>query len=211
MGTDRMPTSKTLLNCVYAFLIGGAICCIGQLVGDAGTLCLSLDEKQRAAFTSIVMIFLGALFTGVGLYDKLAAHNEVHWHWEGGPGERVAAAHAKVYITSANGLAETGEVINIDGAGNRVAATLFGHEKVYFVIGRNKLAPTYEEALWRARNIAAPKNAQRLGKKTPCAIKGDRCYDCKSPDRICRGLVVLWGPSIGVETEIILVDQERGL
>ncbi|MDY3985689.1 lactate utilization protein [Dysosmobacter sp.] len=147
----------------------------------------------------------------LGLYDKLAAHNEVHWHWEGGPGERVAAAHAKVYITSANGLAETGEIINIDGAGNRVAATLFGHGKVYFVIGRNKLAPTYEEALWRARNIAAPKNAQRLGKKTPCAVKGDKCYDCKSPDRICRGLVVLWGPSIGVETEIVLVDQDLGL
>ena len=147
----------------------------------------------------------------LGLYDKLAAHNEVHWHWEGGPGERVAAAHAKVYITSANGLAETGEIINIDGAGNRVAATLFGHGKVYFVIGRNKLAPTYEEALWRARNIAAPKIAQRLGKKTPCAVKGDKCYDCKSPDRICRGLVVLWGPSIGVETEIVLVDQDLGL
>lgn len=73
MVNDRMPKSKTLLNCVYAFLIGGAICCIGQLVGDAGTLCLSLDEKQRAAFTSIVMIFLGALFTGVGLYDKLGS------------------------------------------------------------------------------------------------------------------------------------------
>ena len=73
MVNDRMPKSKTLLNCVYAFLVGGAICCIGQLVGDAGTLCLSLDEKQRAAFTSIVMIFLGALFTGVGLYDKLGS------------------------------------------------------------------------------------------------------------------------------------------
>ena len=73
MVNDRMPKSKTLLNCVYAFLVGGAICCIGQLVGDAETLCLSLDEKQRAAFTSIVMIFLGALFTGVGLYDKLGS------------------------------------------------------------------------------------------------------------------------------------------
>ena len=73
MVNDRMPKSKTLLNCVYAFLIGGAICCIGQLVGDAGTLCLSLDEKQRAAFTSIVMIFLGALFTGVGGYAKLGS------------------------------------------------------------------------------------------------------------------------------------------
>ena len=79
------------------------------------------------------------------------------------------------------------------------------------MIGKNKLAPTFEEALWRARNIAAPKNAQRLGKKTPCAVKGDRCYDCKSPDRICRGLVVNWGPMMGKEAEVILVDEELGL
>ena len=91
----------------------------------------------------------------LGLYEKLASHNEVHWHWVGGPEERPRAAQAQVYITSANGLAETGEIINIDGAGNRVASTLYGHQKVYFIIGRNKLAPTYDEALWRARNIAA--------------------------------------------------------
>ena len=147
----------------------------------------------------------------MGLHEKLAAHNGVHWHWTDGPEARAKAAHADVYITSANGLTENGEVINIDGAGNRVASTLYGHKRVYFIIGRNKLAPTYDEALWRARNIAAPKNAQRLGKKTPCAVKGDRCYDCKSPDRICRGLVVLWGPSMGVETEIVLVDEDLGL
>ena len=147
----------------------------------------------------------------MGLHEKLAAHNEVHWHWTDGPEARAKAAHADVYITSANGLTENGEVINIDGAGNRVASTLYGHKRVYFIIGRNKLAPTYDEALWRARNIAAPKNARRLGKKTPCAVKGDRCYDCKSPDRICRGLVVLWGPSMGVETEIVLVDEDLGL
>ena len=147
----------------------------------------------------------------MGLHEKLAAPNEVHWHCTDGPEARAKAAHADVYITSANGLTENGEVINIDGAGNRVASTLYGHKRVYFIIGRNKLAPTYDEALWRARNIAAPKNAQRLGKKTPCAVKGDRCYDCKSPDRICRGLVVLWGPSMGVETEIVLVDEDLGL
>ena len=156
---------------------------------------------------------IGGSMTGqqMGLHEKLAAHNEVHWHWTDGPEARAKAAHADVYITSANGLTENGEIINIDGAGNRVASTLYGHKRVYFIIGRNKLAPTYDEALWRARNIAAPKNAQRLGKKTPCAVKGDRCYDCKSPDRICRGLVVLWGPSMGVETEIVLVDEDLGL
>ena len=147
----------------------------------------------------------------MGLYELLGSHNEVHWHWVNGPEERKAAMGTQVYLSSANGLAETGEIINIDGGGNRVASTLYGHEKVYLVIGRNKLAPTYDEALWRARNIASPKNAQRLGRKTPCAVKGDRCYDCKSPDRICRGLVVLWGAMMGMETEVILVDEDLGM
>ena len=149
----------------------------------------------------------------MGLYDLLSRHNTVLWHWKAQDPDaaRKAAMNAQVYLASANGLAETGEIVNIDGAGNRVAATLFGHEKVYFVIGRNKLAPTYEEALWRARNIAAPQNARRLGKKTPCAVKGDRCYDCKSPERICRALVTLWEPVMGMETEVLLVDQDLGM
>ena len=148
----------------------------------------------------------------MGLYDSLGTHNTISWHWKQPADEaRREAVSSAVYLTSANALAETGEIINIDGAGNRIAATLFGHEKVYFVIGRNKLAPTYEEALWRARNIAAPKNAQRLGKKTPCAVTGDRCYDCRSPERICRGLAVLWEPMTGTDVEILLVDEDLGL
>lgn len=148
----------------------------------------------------------------LGLYDSLGTHNRILWHWkQNAPTVRQDAMSCDIYLTSANALAETGELINIDGIGNRVAATLFGHEKVYFVVGRNKLAPTYDEALWRARNIAAPKNAQRLGKKTPCAVSGDRCYDCRSPERICRGLVTLWGPTTGMETEVLLVDEDLGL
>ena len=151
----------------------------------------------------------------LGLYPMLETHNEMCWHWVGTPEEkaqkRVTALTTQVYLSSANGLTEDGEIVNIDATGNRVAATLFGHEKVYFVIGRNKLAPTFEEALWRARNIAAPKNAKKLGRKTPCAVKGDRCYNCKSPDRICRSLVVLWEPSAGMETEVVLIDEDLGL
>ena len=148
----------------------------------------------------------------LGVQERLAAHNRVVWHWTDGKEVLPEAAGAQVYVTSANGLAETGEILNIDGAGNRAASTLYGHRRLIFVIGRNKLAPTYEEALHRARNIAGPKNAQRLGKKTPCAVKGDRCYDCKSPERICRGLVVLWEPMMGMEqsTEVLLVDEELG-
>ena len=145
----------------------------------------------------------------MGLYPRLSAHNQVVWHWEGG--SLADAMTTDVYISSVNGLAETGEIINIDGTGNRVASTLFGHQTVYLVVGRNKIAPDYESALWRARNIAAPKNAQRLKRKTPCAAKGDRCYNCKSPERICRALTVLWGKPGGVEhMELILVDQELG-
>ncbi|MEG1593452.1 MAG: lactate utilization protein [Oscillibacter sp.] len=144
----------------------------------------------------------------LGLYDRLSGHNQVVWHWEGGT--HAEAAAAQVYLSSANALAESGELINIDGVGNRVASTLFGHEKVYFVVGKNKIAPSYEEALWRARNIAAPQNAKKLGKNTPCAIKGDRCYDCKSPERICRALTVLWEPMMGMETEIVLINEDLG-
>lgn len=149
----------------------------------------------------------------MGLYERLERHDRDNWHWRptvDGADARQAAMTAEHYITSVNGLAETGELINIDGTGNRVASTLYGHKKVWFVVGRNKLAPTYEEALWRARNIAAPKNAQRLGRKTPCAVKADHCYDCKSPERICRGLVVLWEAIGSMEMEVVLVDEALG-
>ena len=149
----------------------------------------------------------------MGLYERLERHDRVNWHWRptvDGADARQAAMTAEHYITSVNGLAETGELINIDGTGNRVASTLYGHKKVWFVVGRNKLAPTYEEALCRARNIAAPKNAQRLKRKTPCAVKADHCYDCKSPERICRGLVVLWEAIGSMEMEVVLVDEALG-
>lgn len=151
----------------------------------------------------------------LGLQESLAQHNTLyaHGYTPGTPEEVMAkAATAEVYLLSANAIAEdTGEILNIDGTGNRVSATLFGHEKVYFVIGRNKLAPTYEAAVYRARNVAAPQRARQLGKKTPCAVKVDRCYDCQSPERVCRGLVTLWGPMLGMETEVLLVDEDLGL
>lgn len=146
----------------------------------------------------------------MGLYESLSTHNHVYWHWQGTPITTGEAEKAQVYLSSVNGMSVDGDLINIDGNGNRVASMLYGHEKLYLVVGRNKLAVTYDEALWRARNIAAPKNAQRLQTKTPCAVKGDRCYECKSPDRICRGLAVLWRPMNGMETEVVLVDEDLG-
>lgn len=143
------------------------------------------------------------------LYNRLAPHNNAFWHWANG--SVADAIAADVFITSANGVAETGELINIDGTGNRVASTLYGHKKVYFIIGVNKIAPDFDSALWRARNIASPKNAQRLGKKTPCAVNADKCYNCSSPERICNGLVVLWQKMKGIkEMEVVIVNQPLG-
>ncbi|WP_297720679.1 lactate utilization protein [Intestinimonas sp.] len=144
----------------------------------------------------------------MGLAERLSKHAQVLSHWAGSTQQE--AAGAQVYLCSVNGAAETGELINIDGTGNRVASGLFGHEKVYFIVGRNKVAPDYDAALWRARNIAAPKNAQRLGRKTPCAVKGDRCYDCKSQERICRALVVYWEKPNSMDMEVVLVDEDLG-
>ena len=146
----------------------------------------------------------------MGLDKLLPAHNTVHWHWLGGTARE--AAQTQVYISSVNGLAETGEIINIDGTGNRVVGTVWGHEALYLLVGVNKIAPDYDKALWRARNIAAPKNAQRLGRKTPCAEKGDRCYNCSSPERTRRALTVLWKKPGGIPyAEVVLINQELGL
>ena len=175
------------------------------------------DKESAAKYLNEVIDGTSVGFGGsmtldqMGLFPSLGQHNTVFWHGNQNPADaRASAAHAAVNLSSVNARAETGEIVNIDGAGNRVASTLYGHKKVYLIISRNKLAADYDGALWRARNVAAPKHAQRLNRKTPCAIKGDRCYDCKSPDRICCGLVVLWRPMMGQDIEIILVDEDLG-
>lgn len=151
----------------------------------------------------------------MGLYDRLSKENEVYWHWMPHTGStedemRVRARDAEIYISSVNGIAQTGEIINIDGFGNRVAELLFGHKKVYLLVGQNKVEADYEKALFRARNIAAPMNAQRLQKKTPCALKADRCYNCNSPDRICRALTVFWQKPMNCAYEVVLIHEVLG-
>lgn len=149
----------------------------------------------------------------MGVLNTLSEHNKVLFRFTGerSPVDIMKdALTADIFITSANGVSETGEIVNIDGNCNRVAAQLYGHEKVYIVVGTNKIQPTFEKALWRARNIAAPKNAQRFGRKTPCAEKADRCYDCTSPERICRGLTVMWRKPNGCAYEVVVVNKELG-
>ena len=145
------------------------------------------------------------------LYDRIKDDNTVFWHMVT-PGDEtmVQASSAEVYITSVNAISEEGYLINIDGRGNRVAGTLMKKDKVYLIVGKNKLCGPFPEALDRARNTAAPLNAKRLECATPCA-KSDHCFDCSSPERICNALVVLWRKPFWCESmEIILIDEELG-
>ncbi len=152
----------------------------------------------------------------MGLYDILSANNQVFWHWrvpDGMTGDEILQKerNADVYISSVNALSQSGEIINIDGNCNRVADIFYGHSAVYLSVGINKIADTFDLAMDRARNIAAPKNAKRLARKTPCAVKGDRCYNCNSPARICNGVsVLLRKPSNGAQYHILLINENLG-
>ena len=151
----------------------------------------------------------------MGLHDKLAAHNTVIDPYRSVDNDdflRIAkdALTTEVFLTSVNGMTEDGILINLDGTGNRVAGSLFGHKKVYFIVGNNKIAPDMEQAIWRVRNIAAPKNAQRLKLRTPCAIKADKCYNCASPDRICNGFMIMMKKMNDIEMEVILINEALG-
>ena len=99
----------------------------------------------------------------LGLYEKLSERNTVHWHWRV-PGQEtlIKANAAPVYISGANAISEDGEILNIDGRGNRLAGQVFGIKKLYIVAGVNKLCPDFESALRRARNVAAVVHRRKL-------------------------------------------------
>ena len=144
----------------------------------------------------------------LGLLERLQSHAVVRSHWLGD--SFADAAAAPVYLTSVNALAETGELINIDGTGNRVASTIFGHEEVYFIVGINKLAPDYDAAPVAGPQRGLPKTPGGWAKDS-LRRPGDKCYDCKSPERICRALVVLWERPTGIgRAEVVLVNEPLG-
>lgn len=148
----------------------------------------------------------------LGVYDRLCESNEVFWHWKNhAPETRERAGKAETYLCSANGVSENGEIVNIDGFGNRVAGTIYGPERVFLVVGKNKIAPDLTGAIDRARNIAAPLNARRLNRHTPCAVGEPRCHDCRSPEKVCGVMTVFFMPPTSIkEFHVILVDEDLG-
>ena len=121
----------------------------------------------------------------------------------------LASYDADVFLASANAITEDGIMVNIDGNANRVSALAFGPKKLVLIVGMNKVCPDVDAAMKRARNVAAPINAQRFGLSTPCAKTGS-CMNCKSPDTICcQFLVTRFSRHTG-RIHVILVNDALG-
>lgn len=135
------------------------------------------------------------------LMEKLEDKNTLYNHWyrpEGMSAKDVLkkAMSTDIYLSSVNGLAESGELVSIDGNGNRVASQAFGHQKVYFVIGQNKLTKDLDSAITRAKEVAGNKNAKRFG--------------LDSPDAISKACLILTARPNGQQYEILLVHEDLG-
>lgn len=116
---------------------------------------------------------------------------------------------ADAYFTSTNAITEDGELYNVDGSGNRTAAMIYGPNNVIVIVGINKIVKDIEEAIQRNRRLAAPANAKRLDRKTPCTNLG-YCVDCNSPDKICNNYVLIRGQGQKGRIKVIIVKKELG-
>ncbi len=121
----------------------------------------------------------------------------------------LAAYDADFFLSSVNAMTEDGELVNIDGNANRVSAIAQGPKKVIFIVGMNKICADLDGAMKRARNIAAPTNAQRFGLSTPCSKTG-ACMDCKSPDTICCQFLITRFSRHKDRIHVILVNDNLG-
>lgn len=116
---------------------------------------------------------------------------------------------ADTFITGTNAVTADGKLFNIDGNGSRVAPMIYGPNSVIVVVGVNKLVMDVDAAIERARQIAAPLDAKRLGKQTPCAVLG-KCIDCKHKQRICNSFVLITGQFNAERIKVIIVNEELG-
>lgn len=113
------------------------------------------------------------------------------------------------FITGTNAITLDGKIFNIDGNGSRVAPMLYGPKQVIVVVGINKLTDDVDSAIKRTRQIAAPMDAKRLGKATPC-VSLERCIDCKSKERICNDFVLIAGQFIKNRIKVIIINEDLG-
>ena len=178
-----------------------------------------IAESGRSALNRIFEIIgnstigLGSSMTlaNIGLLEKLKKHsNKVFFHIPGEHGENERNALLTDYfLTSANAVSMDGNIVNIDGTGNRVAATCFGPKNVIYLVGKNKITENLDEALLRAKKTAV-KLAKHFNRKTPCAVTG-KCEDCLSPECLCSITTIHRKKPYGLNIHIILIDEELGI
>jgi hypothetical protein len=152
----------------------------------------------------------------LGILDRLEAQgNTLFNHWKPGLSKeevlsvRKSQMTSDLFLSSVNAVTLNGELVNIDGIGNRVNSVIFGPGKVILVAGYNKIVEDVQEAIKRIKNVAAPLNARRLNIDVPCA-KAGKCVDCSSPNRICRAMVILERRPSLTDILIIIVGEELG-
>lgn len=152
----------------------------------------------------------------IGIIEELEKRgNKVIHHWKEGltPEEdfniRRQELLSDVFLSSVNALTFSGELVNMESIGNRVAAQIFGPKKVILVIGKNKLVVNLETALWRIKNVVTPLNAKRLKLELPCVEEG-YCIDCNHPKKICRITTILEAPPAKTPFYIVLVNENLG-
>ncbi|MDM8525067.1 lactate utilization protein [Desulfococcaceae bacterium HSG8] len=185
----------------------------------------SPDEAKKIALEEIIpktgagsVSWGGSItFTETGLYDALkgcADMKVIDTFDKNIPVEenlerRRQALLADLFITGTNAVTEAGQLVNLDMIGNRVAALTFGPKSVIVLVGRNKIVPDIEEAMFRIKDYAAPVNTMRLDKKTPCAKTG-YCQECKSPDRICNVWSITEKSFPKGRIKVILINADMG-
>lgn len=140
--------------------------------------------------------------TVIDTYDRTVAPEE-------GFNRRRQALTADLFVMGSNAVTETGMLVNLDMFGNRVGALTFGPKNVIVLVGRNKMVDDIEEAMFRIKNYAAPVNAARLDKKTPC-VKTGYCDDCNSPDRICNTWTITEKSYPKGRIKVILINEDLG-
>ena len=156
-------------------------------------------------------------FVATGLYDVLKNNNDLSildtYDKTLSPDEslerRRQSLLVDLFITGTNAVTETGQLVNLDMIGNRIGALTFGPKTVVILVGRNKIVPDLDEAMFRIKNYAAPVNTMRLDKKTPCA-KTSFCADCKSPDRICNTWTITEKSFPKKRVKIVLINKDLG-
>ncbi len=183
-------------------------------VPDRSAACSEILKKIPA--TQTVGTGGSVTLREIGIIEKLREQgNVIYDHWKQGLsqeesfGVRKLQQSCDVFLTGANAVTLDGEIVNIDGFGNRISSMMFGPKEVMVVAGYNKLVRDVPEAIQRIKTWAAPMNAKRFGADAPCARLG-KCVDCDSPQRICRGTLLLERRPFATPTCVVIVMEDLG-